>query len=222
MAGDPMTSLRRLAAREPQEEPQEESQEKCDLCSAPLMPGHRHLLDTESQRLACSCEACSILFSSDAAGRYRLVPHRVRFLPGFDLPEELWEGLGLPVNVAFFIKSLPSGQVQHTLPDGQVVARYPSPAGATESLLTFKTWEELERLNPLLREMAPGVEALLVNRAAGAREHYLVSIDECYRLVGLIRLNWRGLSGGTEVWKEIASFFRELKEGAEVVTGSHA
>jgi hypothetical protein len=205
VASDPMTSLRRLAAREPDE--------KCDLCSAPLSPGHRHLLDVERQRLACSCEACSILFSSEAAGRYRLVQHRVRYLPGFDLPEELWEGLGLPVGVAFFVKSLPSGQV---------VARYPSPAGATESLLTFRTWEELERLNPLLREVAPGVEALLVNRTAGAREHYLVSIDECYRLVGLIRLNWRGLSGGTEVWKEIASFFRELEDHAEFVTGSHA
>lgn len=215
MASDPTTLLRRLAASRGPEE-------RCDLCGAPLTRGHRHLLDLGSQRLACSCEPCSILFSSDAAGRYRLVPHRVRYVPDFDLPEELWEGLGLPVNVAFFIETLPTGQLQHSLPSGQVVARYPSPAGATESLLTFKTWEELERLNPLLREMEPGVEALLVNRTADAREHFLVSIDECYRLVGLIRLNWRGLSGGTEVWKEIAAFFRALKEDAEVVTGSHA
>jgi hypothetical protein len=206
MASGPMISLRRLAAsREPEE--------KCDLCSEPLMPGHRHLLDVGNQRLACCCQPCSILFSSDAAGRYRLVRHRVRFLPAFDIPEELWEGLGLPVSVAFF---------QHSLPSGQVVARYPSPAGATESLLTFNTWEELERLNPLLREMDPGVEALLVNRTAGAREHFLVSIDECYRLVGLIRLSWRGLSGGTEVWKEIANFFGALKHDAEIVTTDHA
>jgi hypothetical protein len=31
-------------------------------------------------------------------------------------------------------------------------------------------------------------------------------------LVGLIRSNWRGLSGGTEVWRAIAVFFKELKE----------
>jgi hypothetical protein len=36
-------------------------------------------------------------------------------------------------------------------------------------------------------------------------------IDECYRLVGLIRLNWRGLSGGSEVWEEVDKFFEQLE-----------
>ncbi len=31
-------------------------------------------------------------------------------------------------------------------------------------------------------------------------ESYILPIDECFRLVGLIRLHWKGLSGGTEVW----------------------
>jgi len=30
-------------------------------------------------------------------------------------------------------------------------------------------------------------------------------------LVGLIRAYWRGLSGGTEVWREISAFFAALK-----------
>ena len=38
---------------------------------------------------------------------------------------------------------------------------------------------------------------------ARTAQYYIVPIDECYRLVGLIRMHWRGLSGGTEVWKEI-------------------
>ena len=39
----------------------------------------------------------------------------------------------------------------------------------------------------------------------------MVPIDECYKLVGLIRLHWHGLSGGTEVWREVAQFFAELR-----------
>jgi hypothetical protein len=65
--------------------------------------------------------------------------------------------------------------------------------------------------------MKRDVEALLVNRVRGAREHFLVSMDECYSLVGLIRMNWRGLSGGREVWEKIGQFFEELRERSKTV-----
>jgi hypothetical protein len=42
------------------------------------------------------------------------------------------------------------------------------------------------------------------------RDHYRTSIDHCYRLAGLIRLHWKGLTGGTAVWAEVSSFFLEL------------
>ncbi|HEX8896401.1 MAG TPA: DUF5947 family protein, partial [Terriglobales bacterium] len=51
-----------------------------------------------------------------------------------------------------------------------------------------------------------------------AAEYYIAPIDACYRLVGLIRLHWHGLSGGEEVWREIDNFFAELRAQAEVVT----
>jgi hypothetical protein len=60
--------------------------------------------------------------------------------------------------------------------------------------------------------METDVEALLVNRVGDGREYYIVPIDECYKLVGLIRTHWRGLSGGTEVWREISKFYANLKE----------
>jgi hypothetical protein len=65
--------------------------------------------------------------------------------------------------------------------------------------------------------MERDVEALLVNRVRGAREHFLVPIDECYRLIGLIRTHWRGLSGGREVWEELARFFEQLRERSRTV-----
>jgi hypothetical protein len=69
----------------------------------------------------------------------------------------------------------------------------------------------------VLFEMEADVEALLVNRIGHARgftdpEYYMVPIDECFKLVGLIRSRWSGLSGGTEVWREIGQFFSDLKE----------
>ncbi len=101
-------------------------------------------------------------------------------------------------------------------------ALYPSPAGATESLLPLEAWNGIVENNPILRHMEPDVEALLVNRVGLARgaapaEYYVVPVDACYQLVGLIRLHWRGLSGGTEVWKEIGDFFTRLRARAQVV-----
>jgi hypothetical protein len=71
--------------------------------------------------------------------------------------------------------------------------------------------------------MEADVEALLVNRVAYARgaaasAYYVLPIDECYKLVGLIRSQWRGLSGGAEVWQAIGEFFEQLKRRATVIT----
>jgi hypothetical protein len=92
-----------------------------------------------------------------------------------------------------------------------VVAFYPSPAGATESLIGLDSWGSIERENPVLGELQPDVEALLVYRVASVREHYRVSIDHCYRLVGLVRVHWRGFSGGAQAWEEIGRFFVALR-----------
>ena len=50
----------------------------------------------------------------------------------------------------------------------------------------------------------------LAGRARGARRHWIVPIDECFALVGLIRTRWRGLTGGKEVWQELDRFFDAL------------
>jgi hypothetical protein len=131
-------------------------------------------------------------------------------LANFQLTDNQWDGLLMPINLAFLFRSTPQGRV---------VAMYPSPAGATESLLPLDSWEEIIRENPVLEEMEADVEALLVNRIGHARgftnsEYYLAPIDQCYKLVGLIRRRWQGLSGGQEAWLEIAKFFAMLRQGS--------
>jgi len=124
------------------------------------------------------------------------------------MSEETWEGLQLPINLAFFL---------HSTPEGRVVAIYPSPAGVTEAPVSPEAWQALINRNPALRDLEPDAEALLVHRIGEAREYYRVGVDECYKLVGLIRTHWRGLSGGQAVWDEIGRFFADLKK-----RGSHA
>ena len=114
----------------------------------------------------------------------------------------------IPINMAFFF---------YSTPDKRVVALYPSPAGPIESLLPLDAWNDIVQENPALGQMEPDVEALLANRigqsrGAGEAEYFIAPIDECYKLVGLIRGSWRGFSGGTEVWLSIGKFFTALKE----------
>ena len=188
--------------------------ECCEMCSSEVPAEHQHLIDPAARKLICACDACAILFSSQGATKYKRVPRRIRFLPQFQMTESQWDGLMVPIEMAFFFKGGAPGKV---------AAFYPGPAGATESLLSFETWGDIEQANPALREMEPDVEALLVNRVGAARgvpaEYYIVPIDECYKLVGLIRLHWHGLSGGTEVWREVGNFFSSLKERAEAISG---
>jgi len=205
------SALRGFAREEPAGR-REEAEERCELCGEPIAPEHRHLLNVASREVVCVCRACSILFRRREAseGRYRLIPERRLYLEGFRLDDARWESLRLPVEMVFFF---------HSTPAGRVVAFYPGPMGATESLLELGAWEEMERENPVLREMEEDVEALLVNRTRGAREHYLVPVDDCYRLVGVIRTRWRGFSGGQELWREIGAFFEDLRERSVVVGG---
>ena len=208
------SSLRRFAQEESEKaakEVAEAAQEHCELCGEPIPPEHRHLLEVSTREIKCVCRPCSILFDREAASerRYRLIPDRHLFLEDFEMSDAQWESLRVPVDMAFFFYSTPAERV---------VAFYPSPMGPTESLLRLGAWEELERRNPVLNEMERDVEALLVNRVRGAREHFLVPMDECYSLVGLIRMRWRGLSGGRDVWEEIGRFFERLRERSKTVS----
>jgi hypothetical protein len=179
------------------------NKEQCELCSAELYSDHPHLVEPTSRKLLCSCEPCALLFSSKEGARYRRVPREIRYLPNFQLSDGLWDSLRIPINIAFFF---------HNSPAGKVIALYPGPAGATESLLDLESWHGIAEQNEILKNLEPDVQALLVYRIGQIHEHFIVPIDECYRLVGIIRTTWRGLSGGQEAWTEIRRFFNDLKK----------
>jgi len=190
----------------------EAAMERCELCGEPIPAQHRHVLDLSAGELKCACRPCGLLFDrrGAGAGHLRLVPERRLKLDRFRLDDALWEELRIPVDMAFFFRSTPAGRV---------VAFYPGPMGAAESLLELNAWEAIEQANPELADMEPDVEALLVNRARGARDHWLVPIDECYALVGLIRTRWRGLTGGKDVWEEIGRFCSALDRRSRTAAG---
>jgi len=203
----PLAALRRLVRRTGP------NSERCELCGIELPPEHDHLIEPPTRKLACACSACAILFAGQASARYRRVPRRIEVLADFQLTDEQWESLHLPINLAFFFFSSPAQRV---------IAIYPSPAGATESLLTLEAWADLAAANPVLGELEPDVEALLVNRVGPIRDFIRAPIDECFKLVGIVRTHWRGLSGGTEVWKEINRFSEHLKQRTVRLGGTRA
>jgi hypothetical protein len=184
-------------------EEREAAMEHCELCGEVIPPEHRHILEVATRELRCACRACSILFDRPEAaeGRFRLVGDRRLAVADLALDDVMWEELRLPVDMAFFF---------HSTPAGRVMAYYPSPMGPTESQLELTAWAALQAANPILRTLVPDVEALLVDRVRGNRRHWIVPIDECYALVGLIRGHWRGLTGGSELWEEIGRHFEAL------------
>ncbi|MFF3336302.1 DUF5947 family protein [Streptomyces sp. NPDC002888] len=203
-----MTSgLRRVARQASRAEGPGAREERCDLCAQPLPTGHphRHVLQSADGAVSCACRACAVLFDHGAtsSGGYRLLPEERRRLDGFRIDDIVWAGLGVPVSLAFFTRSAETGEV---------TAAYPSPLGALRATVPADSWRDVEQGHPDLPEHVTDVTALLVHRARGADEHWLVPLDDCYRLVAVVRAHWKGLDGGPEVWQQVEDFFRELTE----------
>jgi len=192
------------------EKPRVAPGEACEMCAEPVGDGHSHVVNLDSRQILCTCRACWLLFTHQGAagGRYRAVPDRYLHDPGFGLGEAQWEALQIPVRVAFFFNNSDLGRV---------VAFYPSPAGATESLLPLEAWAEVVAANPVMTDLAPDVEALLVRRAGQGFGCFLVPIDACYELVGLVRMHWKGFDGGQEGWDAIDGFFDAVRERSREV-----
>lgn len=176
-----------------------EAAERCELCHAKIDAEHRHVVEVATCRIVCACDPCGWRFPSNVAGRFKLIPRDARRMEDFQIDDAHWEQLSIPIGLAFFF--------YHT-PQHRIRAFYPSPGGVAESSFPLQGWEHL----PGLTQIEPDVEALLVHRIGTRRDYFLAPLDRCFELVGLIRMSWRGLSGGEQVWEQIDRFFFQLNE----------
>jgi hypothetical protein len=160
-------SLARLAAFA------RDRRETCELCACALPGAHDHLVDAGGG-IHCACATCE-------RGDWRRVApsvSRVACPSG-----EVWAGLGVPVGVAFVMRT-----------SRGLVVRYPSPAGIAQGDPPAPAWDALVAELPDAAALAADVEAIVVDRrAAGAA--YRVSIDHCYRLAGVLRAR-----GDVDAW----------------------
>lgn len=182
--------------------------ERCEMCGADVPPEHGHIADLEAASLLCGCRACYLLFTQEGAshGRYRAVPDRYLVDFGRVMTPAQWDQLDIPVGLAFFLHTSREG--------GELTGFYPSPAGATECRLNLQLWSQLVEDYPLLGEPVVDVEAALISRNESGVEYFLVPIDACYELAGLMRLNWHGFDGGTEAKASIAAFLANVRQRA--------
>ena len=186
-----------------------DADEWCELCGAGLPPDHRHLIHLDERRLLCACETCWSIRSGEP--QFRPAGVRTEWLGDFELPDEAWASFGIPIGLAFFMR---------TGDPARVVAFYPSPAGATESEIDHASWQRVKEMNPPLERLEPDSEALIVNRMVEPHLHAIAPIDDCYRLVGMIKSSWEGISGGAGPELEIARFFAELRVKSYTRTGT--
>jgi Family of unknown function (DUF5947) len=201
--------------------------ERCEMCREVLGERHGHVVDLEKRSLSCTCRACYLLFTHEGAagGRYRAVPEHVYHDPGRPLTDADWNELQIPVAMAFFF---------YNSALDRVVAGYPSPGGATECELDLAAWDRLAAAHPLLGTLAPDVEAIFVNRTEDGRvspggrrppqsnpeyEVFLIPVDECYSLVGDLRMKWQGFDGGAEAHTALAAFLDGLRRRAVPLEG---
>jgi hypothetical protein len=174
--------------------------EHCDLCDGEVPAEHRHLLHLTERQILCACESCFALRSGDP--ELRPTGHRVVPLDGFRLPDDLWAEFRIPIGLAFLFRSSV---------EDKITAFYPSPAGATESELDLTAWEELVAVNPILETLELDAEALIVNRLADPPQFLIAPIDRCYGLVGLVKLRWEGINGGSNLREAIAGYLDALR-----------
>ncbi len=178
---------------------------RCELCAGPIGDPHRHVVELERRALLCACGACAVLFGDPASGggRFRTVPDSVRADPSLAIADAEWTALGIPVRIAFVVRS--SRLDRWT-------AFYPSPGGSIEAEVPTEPWRALRARSPLVASIEPDVEALLVQRPRGGDVEAIVApVDACYELVALVRTHWRGFDGGDDAARVVEQFFARLR-----------
>ena len=183
--------------------------EECELCAQTISVEHEHLLEPEARRVFCACGACAQQVVEEPrderkSARYLRVQRGAARLTELDFDDAIWAELSIPVGLAFFTMRSRTGEV---------VATFPGRAGLIEAFVPLRAYSELERRFPVLKGIAPDVEALLVRRTLRHQDYFRVSIDHCYELVGLLRGSDAPLS--TPELAVVQTFFTGLDDQAD-------
>ena len=158
---------------------------------------------------SCSSPSAASCACARAAWRFaRATPScarrgtRVVWLDDFELSDELW---------ARSRSRSASPSSCATAPPAASSRSIRARPGRPSRSSTSDAWEELGPPTRCSIDLEPDAEALIVNRMAEPPQHAIAPIDECYRLVGLIKASWEGISGGAGPEEAIAAFFDELR-----------
>ena len=179
--------------------------EYCQFCQVPIAARHPHLIELSSRGVVCACPDCAD--SPDRPPRLALSPDPAEFAAAARLCHQ----------------RRAVGRVSDPDRPGVCVSRQrgAAPGGALSGCCRRHPIRARPRSlvgtgggQPGANELAPDVEALLVNRTKESREYYRAPIDRCFALAGLIRTHWRGLSGGSAVWDKIEQYFARLRSEA--------
>ena len=176
------------------------------MCSTEIADRHGHVADLEAHRLLCTCRACFLLFtgSGAGAGRFLAVPEDVRKVADVAISEGQWAALQIPVDLAFFLRQ--SGAEN-------VGAYYPGPGARPSRSWTWPAGPRSSTRTPFWRRRNRDVRAILLRRSTSGYACYLVPVDRCYELVGIVRQSWVGFHGGAEVWARVEGFFAGAGRG---------
>ena len=155
-------SLQALLKKRPASAPGE----RCDYCATPLTSEHSHLVDMTSRRILCSCRPCYLVMEPQGAanGRYKPVPSRYVALDEMAVADAHWDALQIPIGLAFFF---------FNSAENAMVAFYPGPAGATQSLLSLESWDAIAAGTPALATLEPDVEAVILQRDKQATRSFI-------------------------------------------------
>jgi hypothetical protein len=163
--------------------------ETCELCGAAIAGTHEHL--AAGQGVQCVCSVCA------RTARAPSLHLHARPIAAPDLPEALWQRLGIPVELAFIVERASGGRI----------ALYPGPAGLVEAPVDAAAWREVSPVP----DLQPDSEALLCDRLSQPPRYYQASIAACYAIAGLFRRHW-GAGGRHEAWSQVRGFLEGLAQ----------
>lgn len=172
---------------------------RCAFCGMAVESAHPHRLDPEGWQVICACNACDRDRADEP--RLRRVGHRVEKIEDPRVGERMLMVVDVPVGLAFFTRTRRAANVF-----------YPAPTGTAEARIDVETWAALEAELPEVARLEPEVEAIVVSLSP--RRTFVVPIDECFRLAGMLRSAWVGWSGGAEARSAIEDFFATLETRA--------